>query len=749
MKKITTILFALVAALAVQAGDITVTVSDTRYQKITGFGAAACDGAMCPFGNDTQPVKLLYGPTSKIGLNIMRMEISPNFVGDVVVPEWGYWDTPYDWKGSLPSAKIVKERGGIVFGTPWSPPGEYKTNGTAQGGNAEDQGYQRGQLREDCYDKFFPWLNTFLEYMKTNGVNVDAVSVQNEPDWWVNYSGCLYTPQQQLNLVKNYAHMLDRKKYNGVRLISAEPLGFDPSYSNMLLRDQVARDQIDIVAGHIYGHPPLGNLKSAAVLASQYGKEVWMTEHSVTENVSRLPNWHEQLLFAEELNECMLAGCTAYIYWYMRAHWAFVGTGESQYNPGNTKNALLPRAYVMSHFSKHVTGSTRLGTTASVTTGTNSAFETSAYIKGDSIIVMAIDTTKNANNLKLKLPCKVKSGIHLLSTANDALLQELPINISQPVSELTVTTPARSLNTYIFIIDDGPGPYLAVSEDGKTATFYLDDKKSERTGTVIGLDAYEGLDTSVAAGVTNVVFDPSFADARPTSTYKWFFGMSNLTTIEGMEYLNTSEVTTMRSMFNKCSSLVTLDLSTFNTSKVTNMAGMFNDCAKLTSIDLSSFNTSNVTTMENMFIRCYGLVSLDVSNFDMSKVTNTSLMFNNCKGLESFAISGTMGKLDAKACNGVGTEKAPCFISAPNSFDFGVETVGSFQWKAGWFYMYPLGDVNHDGDVNVVDVTMTVSHILGQSADNFHIENADMNGDNVVNVTDVMFIVDLIMLNAS
>ena len=487
MKKFFTFFSALVAATAVHAAVITVTVSDTQYQTITGFGAAACDGAMCPFGTDTQPVKLLYGPSSKIGLNIMRMEISPNFVGDIVVPEWNNWDSPYDWKGSLPSAKIVKQRGGIVFGTPWSPPGDYKTNGTAQGGNSDDQGNKRGELRQDCYEKFFPWLNTFLQYMKKNGVNVDAVSIQNEPDWWVSYSGCLYTPQQQLNLVKNYAHMLDRETYNGVRLISAEPLGFDPNYSNLLLQDEVARDQIDIIAGHLYGHPPLVNMKNAAVLAAKYGKEVWMTEHSVTDNIDHLPNWHEQLLFAEELNECMLAGCTGYIYWYMRAHWAFVGTGESKYNPGNTKNTLLPRAYVMSHFSKHVTGSTRLGTTASVNTGTNSAFETSAYIKGDSLIVMAIDTTKYAHDLKLKLPCKVKSGTHLLSTANDALLQESPIDISEPVEELIVPLPARSLNTYIFIIDRESAAIKGLAQTKRAARKTYYDLSGRRLDTPRGL----------------------------------------------------------------------------------------------------------------------------------------------------------------------------------------------------------------------------------------------------------------------
>jgi glucuronoarabinoxylan endo-1,4-beta-xylanase len=466
----------LAAVTAVQAATVTVTVRDNRYQTVTGFGAACCDGAMCPFGNDTNPVKLLYGPTSQIGLNIMRMEISPNFVGDVVVPEWNNYDTPYDWKGSLPSAKIVKQRGGIVFGTPWSPPGEYKTNGTAQGGNSEDQGYQRGTLRQDCYEKFFPWLNTFLAYMKKNGVYVDAVSIQNEPDWWVNYSGCLYTPDQQLKLVKENAHMLDRETYQGVRLISAEPLGFDPAYSNKLLNDPTARQQIDIIAGHLYGHPPLGNMKSANVLASKYGKEVWMTEHSVTDNIDRLPNWHEQLLFAEELNECMLAGCTGYIYWYMRAHWAFVGTGETKYNPGNTKNKLLPRAFVMSHFSKNVTGSTRLQTSATVATGTNSAFETSAYIKGDSLIVMAIDTTKNAIDLKLKLPFYVKSGTQLLSTGNETanLCQKQTLTIEQPVNEITIPLPARSLSTFVFMIDQGSAAITdpKLSRDAMTKTYY-------------------------------------------------------------------------------------------------------------------------------------------------------------------------------------------------------------------------------------------------------------------------------------
>ena len=492
MRKIITTVFMLAAVTIVNAQQkVTLHVTGNQLQKITGFGAACCFGAMEPFAKDTKPVELLYGDESAIGLNIMRMEISPNFVGDVVVPEWGNWDTPYDWNGSLPSAKIVKERGGIVFGTPWSPPGEYKTNGTAQGGNADDQGNQEGRLRLDCYDKFFPWLNTFLQWMHDHGVDVDAVSIQNEPDWWVSYSGCLYTPDEQLNLVKNYAHMLDRETYNGVRLISAEPLGFDPNYSNKLLNDVTARDQIDIIAGHIYGHPPLNNLKNAATLAKKYGKEVWMTEHSVSDNIGdRLPTWQEQLEFAEEVNECLQAGCTGYIYWYMRAHWAFVSTGESKYGEANrVKNKLLPRAYVMSHFSKYVTGSTLLETTCSFDLTTNAPIEISAFTKGDSLIVMAINTLENDREFIIKLPFNVISGELVVSYGNESyeLCQKSELEISEPSQRVVVGLPGKCIATYIFKLEESITSVEEVLQYGQSGPTVYYDLQGRRLTTPHGL----------------------------------------------------------------------------------------------------------------------------------------------------------------------------------------------------------------------------------------------------------------------
>ncbi|MBR1932673.1 MAG: endo-1,4-beta-xylanase xyn5A [Prevotella sp.] len=441
----------LLSGLGLQAATITVTVDSTRYQTITGFGAAACWGAMRPM-DDVEVIKLLYGPDSPVGLNIVRMEISPNMKGDITAADIG-WDTPYDWHGYLNVVKEAKRRGAILYACPWSPPGEYKTNGISGGGNSEEQGYQKGELRTDCYDKFFDWLNTFLVYMRTNKANVDVVSLQNEPDWWVSYSGCLYTPEQLHDLVLKSARRLKKTTYQ-VKLMTAESLNYNPKYSDALLNDPETAKYFDMTGGHLYGKAPLDYMATAAVKARELGKEVWMTEHSVENDKQRdgLPTWHEELLFAEELNESMLAGANAYVYWYMMAHWSFVGTGEAQHQPGCDYGKLLRRGYVMSHFSKNLTGSTRLGATASVKTGTNSAFETSAYVKGDSLIVMAIDTTKNALDLKLVLPYKVKGGEHLLST-EEAVCQQQAIELGEPVSEVTVSAPARSLNTYIFQID--------------------------------------------------------------------------------------------------------------------------------------------------------------------------------------------------------------------------------------------------------------------------------------------------------
>ena len=128
--------------------------------------------------------------------------------------------------------------------------------------------------------------------------------------------------------------------------------------------------------------------------------------------------------------------------------------------------------------------------------------------------------------------------------------------------------------------------------------------------------------------IEKVIFDASFANARPTSCYKWFDGCKNLTTIDGIKYLNTENVTNMSGMFRDCSALTTFNVSNFDTKNVTNMSGMFRDCSALTTLNVSNFDTKNVTNMSNMFSDCRTLTTLDLSNFDTKNVTDMSWMFS-------------------------------------------------------------------------------------------------------------------------
>ena len=184
--------------------------------------------------------------------------------------------------------------------------------------------------------------------------------------------------------------------------------------------------------------------------------------------------------------------------------------------------------------------------------------------------------------------------------------------------------------------------YANYTPSNTTLTFYYDNLRSTRTGTTYDLNTsgdpgwyYD--DTN--ANVTKVVFDPSFVNARPSTTYKWFSSMGNLVSITGINYLNTSEVTNMSWMFFGCSKLTSLDVSHFNTSKVISMYRMFESCSRLTSLDLSNFNTSQVKNMCGMFSECSSLTSLDLSQFNTSEVTEMWSMFMRCNSLTTLDLS--------------------------------------------------------------------------------------------------------------
>ena len=188
--------------------------------------------------------------------------------------------------------------------------------------------------------------------------------------------------------------------------------------------------------------------------------------------------------------------------------------------------------------------------------------------------------------------------------------------------------------------------YAVFDEATNTLTFKHDTKKPDGAfalnegENLPGWYKFDDNNHSHNANIIKkVIFDTSFANARPTSCYNWFYGCTDLTTIEGIEYLNTENVTNMSWMFSECSALTTLDVSNFDTKNVMEMSYMFGSCTKLKTLDVSSFNTQNVTDMNWMFSYCSALTTLDLSNFDTKNVTDMNGMFSNCSALTTLDLS--------------------------------------------------------------------------------------------------------------
>lgn len=207
--------------------------------------------------------------------------------------------------------------------------------------------------------------------------------------------------------------------------------------------------------------------------------------------------------------------------------------------------------------------------------------------------------------------------------------------------------------------------YARLDRETQTLTLYYDKNKQTSDNAIYARPLWANYVERKA--IQTVVFDESFKHARPKSCDQWFYLFEGLTKIEHLDYLNTSEVENMGSMFSKCTSLETLDLSSFNTEKVTNMFemfvgstnlrtinlpkgfigsnvtdlnGMFRGCASLTELDLSGSNAEKVKDMGWMFYGCVALSNLNLSGFKTGSLTDMRYLFSSCRSLESLDLSG-------------------------------------------------------------------------------------------------------------
>ena len=180
------------------------------------------------------------------------------------------------------------------------------------------------------------------------------------------------------------------------------------------------------------------------------------------------------------------------------------------------------------------------------------------------------------------------------------------------------------------------------------------------------------MEYTIRATITTVTIDGSCKNFSGTSLNSLFSCFSGLTTINGLDNLNTVGVQDIRYMFQRCSKLTSLDLSSWNTENVEMTGSLFNGCSELTTVDLSGWNTAKVRNTSSMFYNCPKLENIYVGDgWSTAAVTNGNNMFKGCTKLLSMntanpatdktnAYTGDGGYLKVKPAGDYLFTVAPC-----------------------------------------------------------------------------------------
>ncbi len=387
------------------ADSVTVNLSAEK-QMIRGFGGMNYPDWQ---GSDLTAAQrqTAFGNGEKdLGFTILRIHVDPD---------------KKNWYKELDTAKAAIKNGAIVFASPWHPPVEL-----AQTVNGQKH------VNPSKYAEYAKHLNDFVSYMKENGVELYAISVQNEPDyanewtWW--------TAQEMLNFMKNYAGTIN------CRVIAPESFQYRTNMSDPILNDPTALANMDILGAHLYGVDNPG----AYSLFKQKGagKELWMTEvYYPNSEASSADRWPEALKTAEHIHKSLAdAEFQTYVWWFIRR----------QYGPMKEDGTMSKRGAMMSHYSKFVRP---LYVRVDATKNPATNVLVSAYKGDNKAVIVAINKGTSASNQTFNIQGGGSSQVSSWVTTGSANLAKGSA-ISASNGSFTASLPAQSVTT--FVMELGP-----------------------------------------------------------------------------------------------------------------------------------------------------------------------------------------------------------------------------------------------------------------------------------------------------
>lgn len=406
--------------------DITVDTSET-HQTIDGFGAAlpmwvgSADGMLT-----TDEIHALVGMgDDELGLSILRTMLGSD---------------PNSWAFAVDNLREAESYGDDVrfLASPWSAPASMKTNNSTVG----------GELAANSYGAYADHLNDYVAYMDEQGVDIDVVSVQNEPDIQVDYESMEWTGEQIRDFVRDHGATI-----TGANLMAAESFRFDPALTDPTLDDPAAAEQVDIIGGHLYGAEASGFLEPYPA-ATALGKRQWMTEWlsheadgdgaAIWGDAANAAVWDETLdVMAHSVHQSMEVDWSAYIWWWARRYYSLIGDGEAAF--GTQRGQVLKRGVAFSQYAKFVRpGYVRVGVQQG---GAAAPLEVTAYQGDDQIVLVMLNRGDSAvQDAIVEVPQDVAAAEYYV-TSQDRSRESAPVEVGG--GQVAVDVDARSISTVV------------------------------------------------------------------------------------------------------------------------------------------------------------------------------------------------------------------------------------------------------------------------------------------------------------
>jgi O-glycosyl hydrolase len=331
-------------------------LAENRYQYIRGYG-----GMDVAWGNfpRTNPVdtELMYDP-DRMGYNILRIMIRADNVDvEKTISELLATDRPAYYE----NVQIVNKYGGYVLASPWTPPKEWKSNNSINGG---------GRLIPSYYKLFANYLRNFAQHMSSNGAPIYAISISNEPNYVAGYDGCEWTPEEMRDFFLEVGHFTTGiRGYGGGRetpyvLTMNGESANTPYINNAALSDPRSKAHIDLLARHVYGERTKSlwnDNKHLLQKADGSYLEIWMTEHNINSaNATGYLNdstWNYVWRYMNDVDLVIrLNNENAFVWWASKRFYSMVGDGQM----GTVDGKPYPRGWGLSHYSRFSIDSTRI-----------------------------------------------------------------------------------------------------------------------------------------------------------------------------------------------------------------------------------------------------------------------------------------------------------------------------------------------------------------------------------------------------